>query len=56
MATSIATGAPRPKVAVAIAGCLNLVGAFLATHQTPITFTYVVNLDTISSASNVGLS
>ena len=26
MATSIATGALRPKVAVAIAGCLNLVG------------------------------
>jgi len=30
MATSIATGALRPKVAVAIAGCLNLVGAFLS--------------------------
>jgi PiT family inorganic phosphate transporter len=32
MATSIATGALRPKVAVAIAGLLNLVGAFLATE------------------------
>jgi inorganic phosphate transporter, PiT family len=32
MATSIATGALRPKVAVAIAGVLNLVGAFLATE------------------------
>lgn len=31
MATSIATGALRPKVAVAIAGVLNLVGAFLST-------------------------
>jgi PiT family inorganic phosphate transporter len=30
MATSIATGALRPKVAVAVAGCLNLVGAFLS--------------------------
>jgi PiT family inorganic phosphate transporter len=30
MATSIATGALKPKVAVAIAGCLNLVGAFLS--------------------------
>src|SRR3954453_2674339 len=30
MATSIATGALRPKVAVAIAGLLNLVGAFLS--------------------------
>jgi PiT family inorganic phosphate transporter len=31
MATSIATGALRPKVAVAIAGVLNLVGAFVST-------------------------
>jgi inorganic phosphate transporter, PiT family len=30
MATSIASGALRPKAAVAIAGCLNLVGAFLS--------------------------
>src|SRR3569623_686569 len=30
MATSIATGALRPKVAVAIAGCRNLAGAFLS--------------------------
>src|SRR3954451_18032413 len=30
MATSIATGALKPKVAVAIAGCLNLAGAFLS--------------------------
>src|SRR3954447_4657044 len=30
MATSIATGALRPRVAVAIAGCLNLAGAFLS--------------------------
>src|SRR3954468_15653871 len=30
MATSIATGALRPRTAVAIAGCLNLVGAFLS--------------------------
>src|SRR4051812_6151155 len=31
MATPIATGALKPKVAVAIAACLNLVGAFLST-------------------------
>src|SRR5436305_2427240 len=30
MATSIATGALRPRVAVALAGVLNLVGAFLS--------------------------
>jgi PiT family inorganic phosphate transporter len=30
MATPIATGALRPKTAVAIAGCLNVVGAFLS--------------------------
>ncbi|HPY24214.1 MAG TPA: inorganic phosphate transporter, partial [Mycobacterium sp.] len=30
MATSIATGALPPKVAVALAGVLNLVGAFLS--------------------------
>ena len=32
MATSIATGALRPKVAVLISGALNLVGAFLSTE------------------------
>src|SRR3954469_5761310 len=30
MATSIATGALRPRVAVALAGCLNVLGAFLS--------------------------
>ena len=30
MATSIATGALKPKVAVALAGILNLIGAFLS--------------------------
>ncbi len=32
MATSIATGALKPKVAVAISGVLNLVGAFISTE------------------------
>ncbi|MFJ3233971.1 anion permease [Streptomyces sp. NPDC086787] len=32
MATSIATGALRPRVAVAVAGALNLAGAFLSTE------------------------
>src|SRR4051794_40942357 len=30
MATSIATGALRPRTAVALAGCLNVLGAFLS--------------------------
>jgi PiT family inorganic phosphate transporter len=30
MATSIATGASRPKFAVALSGVLNLIGAFLS--------------------------
>ena len=30
MATSIATGSLRPKTAVALAGCLNVLGAFLS--------------------------
>src|SRR6478735_7811330 len=30
MATSIATGALRPRTAVAVAGCLNVLGAFLS--------------------------
>jgi inorganic phosphate transporter, PiT family len=30
MATSIATGALRPRTAVALAGCLNVIGAFLS--------------------------
>ena len=30
MATSVATGALRPRVAVLVAGALNLVGAFLS--------------------------
>ena len=32
MATSVATGALPPRVAVAISGALNLVGAFLSTE------------------------
>ncbi len=31
MATSIATGALKPRVAVVLSGVLNLVGAFLST-------------------------
>ena len=32
MATPIATGAMRPKIAVALAAVLNLIGAFLSTE------------------------
>ena len=35
MATPIATGALKPKVAVLIAAILNLVGAFLSTEVSP---------------------
>lgn len=35
MATSIATGALSPRVAVAVAGVLNLAGAFLSTEPEP---------------------
>src|SRR6195952_3603859 len=41
MATSIATGALRPKVAVLLAGVLNLVGAFLSV-QVALTVTNAV--------------
>ena len=49
MATSIATGALKPKVAVAISGVLNLVGAFLSV-QVAKTVAKVVNIQTKSGA------
>jgi inorganic phosphate transporter, PiT family len=48
MATSIATGALRPKVAVTIAGILNLVGAFLSVEVAKTISSGLVNETQIS--------
>lgn len=45
MATSIATGALKPKVAVGLAGVLNLVGAFLSVEVAKTVAKGIVNLD-----------
>ncbi|MGO1950753.1 MAG: inorganic phosphate transporter [Mycobacteriaceae bacterium] len=45
MATSIATGALKPKVAVALAGGLNLVGAFLSVEVAKTVASGIVNLE-----------
>ncbi len=44
MATSIATGALRPKVAVALSGLLNLIGAFLSVEVALTVTNAVVNI------------
>ncbi|PTR31289.1 PiT family inorganic phosphate transporter [Rhodococcus sp. OK519] len=48
MATSIATGALRPKVAVALSATLNLIGAFLSVEVAATVAKGVVNLGTVS--------
>ncbi|MFD1814981.1 inorganic phosphate transporter [Rhodococcus gannanensis] len=48
MATSIATGALRPKVAVALSAILNLVGAFLSVEVAATVAKGVVNLNSVS--------
>ncbi|UYP20378.1 inorganic phosphate transporter [Rhodococcus sp. Z13] len=48
MATSIATGALKPKVAVILSAVLNLVGAFLSVEVAATVATGVVDLGTIS--------
>ncbi len=48
MATSIATGALRPKVAVALSATLNLIGAFLSVEVAATVAKGVVNLSTVS--------
>ena len=45
MATSIATGALSPKVAVALAGVLNLIGAFLSVAVAKTVAGGIVKLD-----------
>jgi len=50
MATSIATGALKPKVAVAIAGVLNLVGAFLSISVAATIASGIVNAQVVTPA------
>ncbi|WP_100813795.1 inorganic phosphate transporter [Microbacterium lacus] len=50
MATPIATGALKPKVAVLLAACLNLVGAFLSTEVAKTISGGMIREDQISAA------
>ena len=50
MATSIATGALRPKVAVTLSAMLNLVGAFLSIEVALTVSNKVVNIQSSSGA------
>ena len=52
MATSIATGALRPKVAVGLSAILNLIGAFLSVEVALTVTNAVVRLQTSSGAPN----
>jgi PiT family inorganic phosphate transporter len=55
MATSIATGALKPKVAVTLSAILNLVGAFLSVEVALTVTNAVVNLQDTSGAPNAEL-
>lgn len=48
MATSIATGALKPKVAVGLSAALNLVGAFLSVEVAATVAKGIVNLDKVN--------
>ena len=52
MATSIATGALKPKTAVALSASLNLVGAFLSVEVAKTVGKGLVNLDRIDISTN----
>ncbi len=56
MATSIATGALRPKVAVLLSGVLNLVGAFLSVQVALTVTNAVVSIQTSSGAPDPSLT
>ncbi len=56
MATSIATGALKPKVAVLLSGVLNLVGAFLSIQVALTVTNAVVNIQTSSGAPDSSLT
>lgn len=55
MATSIATGALKPKVAVAISAILNLVGAFISVNVAATVAKGIVNLDSYDLSANGGV-
>jgi len=55
MATSIATGALRPKVAVALSAVLNLVGAFLSVEVALTVTNAVINIQDKAGAPNPAL-
>lgn len=54
MATSIATGALKPFVAVAYSAVLNLAGAFLSVHVAATVASGIVNLDSYDLTSSAG--
>jgi PiT family inorganic phosphate transporter len=56
MATSIATGALKPKVAVALSAVLNLVGAFLSVQVALTVTNAVVKIQTSSGAPDTSLT
>lgn len=56
MATSIATGALKPKVAVALSGILNLVGAFLSVEVAATVTKDVLNMQTSGGGLVTGLT
>src|SRR5689334_9908457 len=56
MATSIATGALRPKVAVALSGALNLVGAFLSVEVALTVTNAVVKLQNSNGTPKASLT
>jgi inorganic phosphate transporter, PiT family len=56
MATSIATGALKPKVAVALSAVLNLVGAFLSVQVALTVTNAVVHIQTSSGAPDPSLT
>ena len=56
MATSIATGALKPRLAVALSAVLNLVGAFLSVEVALTVTNAVVNIQTSSGAPDPSLT
>ncbi|MBO0843809.1 MAG: inorganic phosphate transporter [Nocardioides sp.] len=56
MATSVATGALKPKVAVLLSACLNLVGAFLSVEVALTVSNAVVKIQTSSGAPDSSLT
>ena len=55
VATSIATGALKPRVAVLMSGCLNLVGAFISIKVAATIATGIINPNVISGNDGLEL-